>query len=103
MGLGVRHQDVALRGGVRDAVAAQAWDAALACRDGPLLSMEVILECQPPSLGPSSLQGLIPWDCIKQIPKEVKVCSPEVQCCDLDFCPATSPQDSELHCSQGCL
>lgn len=50
-GLGVRHGDMALKGVVRHAVGAQAWDAALSCQDGPFLSMTVILEYQPPFLG----------------------------------------------------
>lgn len=56
----------------------------------------MILEYQPSILGPPS-QDLIPLDCIKQMPKEAKACSSEVQHCDLDFCPATSPQDPEHH------
>lgn len=41
----------------------------------------------------SSPQGHIPWDSSKQD----RVCSPEVQGCDLAFHPPPSPQDPELH------
>jgi len=47
-------------------------------------------------LGPSSLQGLSPWDVFSQIFEVAKACSPEIQCCDLDFCPAPSSQDAKL-------
>ena len=57
----------------------------------------MILKYYPAFLDPSSLQRLIPWDFSKQIPEEATVCSPEVQGCDLTFCPAPSSQDPELH------
>lgn len=56
-----------------------------------------ILDCQPFSLGATSLQGLIPGDCIKQIPTEAKVHAPDAQHCDHNLCLATSLQASELH------
>ncbi|KAK4806912.1 hypothetical protein QYF61_012645 [Mycteria americana] len=50
--------------------------------DGLLLSLE---------------EGLIPRDSSKQIFEEAKVCSPEVQGCELAFHPPPCPQDPELH------
>lgn len=71
---GDRGQGHGSRRDLRVVVAAQAWDAALGSQVGPLLSID-ILEYQPSPLGAISIQGLIPWDSIKQMPTEAKVCS----------------------------
>lgn len=68
-------RDMAPRRDVRVVAGAQPWNAALGSQMGLLLSID-ILEYQPSSLGATSLQGLIPWDCMKQMPTEAKVCSP---------------------------
>ncbi|KAK4832092.1 hypothetical protein QYF61_020707 [Mycteria americana] len=41
--------------------------------------------------------GFIPWYSTKQIPEEVKVCSPEVQGSELALHPPQCPKDLELH------
>jgi len=56
----------------------------------------VILEYQPAFLGPSSLQGFVPWYSTKHIPEEAKVCSPEIQGSELALRPRC-PKDPELH------
>lgn len=60
--------------------------------DGRRWSLNTI---QP--LGPCSPHGCIPQDSSKEITKETKVFSPEVQGCDPGFSPALSSQDPELH------
>ena len=49
------------------------------------------------SSGPSYFQHHIPQDSSKQIPEMAKVCSPEIQACDLPFCFVPSSQDPKLH------
>lgn len=48
--------------------------------DGPFLSLEEVnLENQPVLLNPLSVQVCLPWDSLKLIANQAKVCSPEAQ------------------------
>lgn len=66
--------------------------------EASLLSLdEVILEYWPAFLGPSYLQGLIPWYSPKQVPQEAKVCSPEAWSSELFMCTPHCPKNLD-HC-----
>lgn len=57
----------------------------------------MILEYQPAFLGPSSLQGCIPWYTMRQISEKAKICFPEVQGSELSVHLPCCPKDLKLH------
>lgn len=67
-------------------------------RNGIFLGLDSMnVENQLAFLDPSSLQDYMPWCSSKQIPEQVKVCSPEFQGCVPAVCLVSFSQDPELH------
>ena len=68
------------------------------CWNESLLRLEEeILQYYPAFLGPSSLQGFVPWYSTEQITEEAKVFYPEVQGSKLAVSPSCCPNGLELH------